>query len=366
MPASAWISPNECSRSWGRSSRDMPVTLAELARQFGAQLRGAGETLITGVADFDLAGPGQITYVSEPSRRRRLEHCRAAAVVVSAADAGRCSGNALIVDHPQLCFARIAAFLHAPPRAASGMHPHAQVDAGALVAPTAAIGPGSVVEEGAVIAENVEVGPGCYIGRGAEIGAGSRVLGHSWIGVACVLGRNCLLQPGVIVGSDGFGYVQDGSRWVKVMQLGRVVIGNDVEIGANSTIDRGALTDTVIGDGVKIDNLVQIAHNVRIGENTAIAACVGVAGSTTIGRRCEIGGQVGITGHLTIADDVRVLAKSLVGASITEAGTYGSGMQVEPATQWRRQVVRWRRLEETEQRLRKLEQEILKLKREPR
>ncbi|HEX9811708.1 MAG TPA: UDP-3-O-(3-hydroxymyristoyl)glucosamine N-acyltransferase [Burkholderiales bacterium] len=333
----------------------MPVTLAELARRFGAQVRGAGETPISGVADFDLAGPGQITYVSEPSRRRRLDSCRAAAVVVSAADAAAYSGNALIVDRPQLCFARIAAFLHAPPRAAAGVHARAQVDPNARVAATAAIGANTVVEAGAVVGENAELGPGCYVGRGAEIGAGSRLLGHAWIGAACVLGRNCQLQPGVIVGSDGFGYAQDGGRWVKVPQLGRVVIGDDVEIGANSTIDRGALNDTIIGDGVKIDNLVQIAHNVRIGENTAIAACVGIAGSTTIGRRCEIGGQVGVTGHLTIADDVRVLAKSLVGASITEAGTYGSGIHVEPAAQWRRLVVRLRRLEETERRLRELE-----------
>lgn len=344
----------------------MPVTLAELARRFGAQVRGAGETQIIGVADFDRAGPGQITYVSEPSRRRRLASCRAAAVIVSTADAAAYGGNALVVDHPQLCFARIAAFLHEPLRAARGVDPRAQVDASARIAPSASIGPNTVVEAGAIIGEDVELGPGCYVGRGAEIGPGTRLVGQVWIGDECVLGRNGLLQPGVIVGSDGFGYARDGGRWVKVPQLGRVVMGDSVEIGANSTIDRGALSDTRIGDGVKIDNLVQIAHNVEIGENTAIAACVGIAGSTSIGRRCEIGGQVGITDHLTIADDVRVLAKSLVGASISEPGTYGSAIQVESAARWRRQVVRLRRLEETERRLRELEKEILNLKRKSR
>jgi UDP-3-O-[3-hydroxymyristoyl] glucosamine N-acyltransferase len=340
----------------------MPVTLAELARRFGAQVRGAGETQISGVADFDTAGPGQITYVGDISRRRRLADCRAAAVIVSTADAHAYDGNALIAEHPQLCFARVAAFLHEPQRAAHGIHPHAQVDAEARVAPTAAVGPNTIVEAGAIIGEDVQLGPGCYVGRSADIGAGTRLLGHVWVGVDCVLGRNCLLQPGVIIGGDGFGYAQDGNRWIKVPQLGRVVIGNDVEIGANSTIDRGALNDTIIGNGVKIDNLVQIAHNVRIGDDTAIAACVGIAGSTMIGRRCAIGGQVGITGHLTIVDDVRVLAKSLVGASINEAGTYGSAIQVESAAQWRRQVVRLKRLEETERRLRALEQEVHNLK----
>lgn len=340
----------------------MPVTLAELARRFGAQVRGAGETQIVGVADFDRAGPGEITYVSDTARRRRLADCRAAAVIVSATDAAGYAGNALIVDHPQLCFARVAAFLHAPHTTERGVHPSAQIDPTAHVAATAAVGANTVIEAGAKIGDNAEFGPGCHVGRGAEIGDGTRLVGHAWIGTDCVVGRNCVLHPGVIVGGDGFGYAQDGSRWVKVPQLGRVVIGDDVEIGANSTVDRGTLTDTVIESGVKIDNLVQIAHNVRIGENTAIAACVGIAGSTTIGKRCAIGGQVGITGHLTIADDVRVLAKSLIGTSIDEAGTYGSAIQVEPAAKWRRQVVRLKRLEDTERRLRQLEQEVEDLK----
>ncbi len=340
----------------------MSVTLAELARQVGAQVQGAGDTEITGVADFDCAGPGQITYVNDKSRQRRLATCRAAAVIISAEDAAGYRGNALVVDRPQLCYARIAALLHSPRLASPGIHPNAQVASNARVSPSASIGAMTVVEGDAVIGDGVELGCGCFVGQGAEIGANTRVFGHAWIGAGCVIGRNGVLQPGAVVGGDGFGYAQDGERWVKVPQLGRVIIGDDVEIGANSTIDRGALNDTVIGNGVKIDNLVQVAHNVRIGDNTAIAACVGIAGSTTIGRRCAIGGQVGITGHLTIADDVRVLAKSLVGSSIQESGTYASAIQTEPASKWRRNVVRLKRLDDTEARLRQLEEELRKLK----
>jgi UDP-3-O-[3-hydroxymyristoyl] glucosamine N-acyltransferase len=344
----------------------MPVTLAELAQRFGAEVRGAGDTPISGVAALDRAGPGQIAYVGDRVHRRLLGTSRAAAVVLSPADANAYSGNALIVDHPHLCFARIAALLARATGARAGVHARALVDASARVAATAAVGADAVIETDAVVADDVEIGPGCYVGPGAQIGAGSKLVGHVWIGARCVLGRNCLLQPGVVIGGDGFGYAKDGERWIKVPQLGRVVIGDDVEIGANSTVDRGALSDTEIGDGVKIDNLVQIAHNVRIGEHTAIAACVGIAGSTTLGKRCAIGGQVGIADHLSIADDVRVLGKSLVANSIAESGTYSSAIPSESAVRWRRQVVRLKRLDETEQSLRRLEQEVRCLKGEER
>jgi UDP-3-O-[3-hydroxymyristoyl] glucosamine N-acyltransferase len=344
----------------------MPVTLAELARRFGAQLRGVGDTPISGVAALNRAGPEQIAYVSDRAHRQLLNASRAAAVVLRAVDARAYNGNALIVDHPQLCFARIAAFLEHSDGPRSGIHPRALVDAEAQVAATAVVGAAAVIEAGAVLGEDVDIGPGCYVGAGAEIGAGSRLVGHVWIGARCVLGRNCLMQPGVVVGGDGFGYVKDGEHWIKVPQLGRVVIGDDVEIGANSTVDRGALSDTEIGDGVKIDNLVQVAHNVRIGEHTAIAACVGIAGSTTIGKRCAVGGQVGIADHLSIADDVRVLGKSLVASSIAEPGTYSSALAAETAVRWRRHVVRWKRLEQTEQRLRRLEEDVSSFKEEQR
>lgn len=342
----------------------MVVTLAELARRFGAQLRGAGDVEITGVASLERAGPSEISYLYDLKRRHLLATCRAGAVVLNAAQADEYGGNALIVEQPRLCFARIAAFLHAPAPTPRGAHASAVIDPSARVAATAAIGPQAVVGARAVVGEKVEIGPGCYVGADASIGAETRLVGHIWVGTGCVIGRGCLLHPGVIVGADGFGYAEDGERWIKVPQLGRVVIGNEVEIGANTTVDRGALNDTEIGDGVKIDNLVQVGHNVRIGEHTAIAAGAGIAGSAVIGRRCSIGGQVGVAGHLTIADDVQVLGKSLVASSITEAGTYSSAIKAELATPWRRQVVRLRQLDEMARRLRDLEQEVRRLREE--
>lgn len=342
----------------------MAVTLAELARRFGAELRGAGDVEIAGVASLERAGPREISYLYDPKLRHRLASCRAGAVVLNPAQAEGYGGNALIVEQPRLCFARIAAFLHAPGPISGGAHASAIIDPSARVAATAAIGPQAVVGARAVIGENVQIGPGCQVGADADIGAETRLVGHVWVGAGCVIGQRCLLHPGVIVGADGFGLAKDGERWVKVPQLGRVVIGNDVEIGANSTVDRGALNDTEIGDGVKIDNLVQIGHNVRIGEHTAIAASAAIAGSAVIGRRCSIGGQAGVAGHLTIADDVTVLGKSLIGSSITAAGVYSSAIQAEQATPWRRQVVRLRQLDEMARRLRELEQEMRRLREE--
>jgi UDP-3-O-[3-hydroxymyristoyl] glucosamine N-acyltransferase len=342
----------------------MAATLAELARRFGGRLRGAGDVEITGVAALDRAGAKQISYVNDPKHRRRLDATQASALILTEADAREYAGNAIVVDQPQLCFARIAAFLHPAPTAPVGVHPTAVVDASARVSERASVGPRTVVEAGAVIDDGAEIGAGCYIGREARIGAGTRLVGHVWIGDRCVIGERCLLNSGAVVGGEGFGYAKDGSRWIKIPQLGRVVIGNDVEVGANTTIDRGTLSDTEIADGVKLDNLVQIAHNVRIGEHTAMAACVGVAGSTVIGRRCTFGGQVGIADHLTIADDVHVLGTSLVAGSIAEPGVYSSAIPAEPASRWRRQAVRLRRLDELFQRLRDLEEEVKKLKEE--
>lgn len=340
----------------------MALTLAELARRFGAELRGAGEAEINGVAALDRAGPDQLSYVSDRRHRRQLAGTRAGAVLLAAADAEGYRGNALLTDRPQLLFARIAALLHPRARPRPGIHPSAVVDAQARIAATAAVGPGAVVEAEATVGEEAEVGPGCYVGRGARIGARTRLVGHVWVGERCVLGQDSLVHPGVVIGADGFGLAKDGERWVKVPQLGRVVVGDEVEIGANSTIDRGALTDTEIGNGVKIDNLVQVGHNARIGEDSAIAGCVGISGSAVIGRRCALGGQVGVAGHLSIADDVQVLGTSLVAASITEPGTYSSALPAERADSWRRKAVRLRQIEELTQRLRRLEREVQEAK----
>ncbi|HEX7045734.1 MAG TPA: UDP-3-O-(3-hydroxymyristoyl)glucosamine N-acyltransferase [Burkholderiales bacterium] len=340
----------------------MAISLAELAQRFGGEVRGMPALEISGVAALDRAGPHELSYLSDPKHRPQLAQTRAGAVLLTPAEAAGYGGNVLLVDDPRLAFARIAAFLHPPARRAPGVHPTAVVDSAARIAATAAIGPLAVIEAGAVIGEHAEVGPGCYVGRDAEIGAHTRLVGRVWVGERCVIGRDCLLHPGVVVGADGFGFARDGVKWVKIPQLGRVVIGDAVEIGANTTIDRGALVDTEIGSGVKIDNLVQVGHNVRIGEDSILAGCVGIAGSAVIGRRCMLGGQVGVSGHLTIADDVQVLGTSLVSGSITEPGTYSSAIGAERAERWRRQAARLKQLDELARRLRRLEQEVEDLK----
>jgi UDP-3-O-[3-hydroxymyristoyl] glucosamine N-acyltransferase len=336
----------------------MPVILADLAERLGARLRGDGGLEIRGVATLERAGPHEIAYVSDPKYRPLLETTAAGAVILTEQDARDYPGAALVSADPHLCFARAAALLHPPPVLTPGRHPSAVVDEGAGVAASAWIGPHSVIEAGATVADNVAIGPGCFVGRGAAIGQGSRLVAGVTIMAGCVLGRRCLLHPGAVIGADGFGYARDGARWVKVPQLGRVVIGDDVEIGANTTVDRGALGDTVIADGVKLDNLIQIAHNVRIGEHTAIAGCTGIAGSVVIGRRCRIGGQVGITGHLEIADDVTITAKSLVTRSVHAPGVYSSSLPAEEVERWRRNVARLRRLDDLARRLREIEQQL--------
>lgn len=342
----------------------MAVTLAQLAQRFQGKVRGNPDVAIEGVATLESAGPRDIAYVSDRKYRVLLAKTNAGAVILTETDASQFAGSALIVDNPHLCFARVAELLYPLPTFKPGTHVTAVVASTARVAKTAWIGPLAVVESNAVIEEGAYIGPGCFIGADVSIAARTRLTAHVVIGARCILGEDCLVHPGVVIGSDGFGYAQDSERWQKVPQLGRVIIGDKVEIGANTTIDRGALNDTVIGDGVKLDNQIQIAHNVRIGDNTAIAACVGIAGSTVIGRRCTLGGQVGITGHLEIADDVHITAGSLVTSSISRSGIYSSSLKAEPVEKWRRNAARVHHLDELARRLEKLEDKLQQLSEE--
>jgi UDP-3-O-[3-hydroxymyristoyl] glucosamine N-acyltransferase len=334
------------------------MTLGELAGQIGASLRGDGQVRIHGVAVLQSAGPGELSFLSNPRYRRFLSATRAEAVLVTPADADRVPVAALVVDDPYLAFARASGLLHPRPEVTPGQHPSALVDPAALVSPGAWVGPLCVVEAGARIAAGVFLGPCCIVARDCEVGAGSRLVARVTLCEGTRIGERVVVHPGAVLGREGFGFAWDGERWLRVPQLGRLILGNDVEVGANTTIDRGALEDTVIGDGVILDNQIQIAHNVRVGEHTAIAACTGISGSTRLGRNCLVGGDVGITGHLTIGDGVLLAAGAKVTRDLPGPGRYGGVLPVDPDPLWRRNVGRIRHLDELARRLIRLERRL--------
>jgi len=336
----------------------MGTTLAELARRCYGELHGDPDHEIHRIAALETAGPHDIAFIAGKKYRTQLSVTRAGAVVLAKDDVGLYSGNMLLSENPRLCFTRVAAMLHPPVRPPIGIHVNAVVDASANVSKDAAIGSYAVIESGAHIGRTAVIGAGCFIGRGAVIGDETWLHPNVTIGADCVIGQRCIIHPGAVIGSDGFGYARDGARWEKTPQLGRVTIGDDVEIGANTTIDRGALGDTVIERGVKLDNLIHIAHNVHIGENTAMAACVGIAGSTRVGKRCTFAGQVGVVGHIEIADDVHITGATVVSHTIRNAGTYSSGTPLETYSSWLKNAVRMRQLDDMARRLKKLEQKL--------
>ena len=323
-------------------------SLGDLAVRFGLGLRGEPNLRVSRVATLSRAEAGSLSFLANPRYRKQMESTHATAVVVGPEHAAACPVAALIDPNPYLAYARIADLLHPRTAPAAGIHSTAVVSAGAKVAPSASVGPLAVIEDGADIGERVVVGPGCVVQRGAVIGADSWLVSRVSLYPGVRIGRRCLLHAGAVLGADGFGFASDAGSWVKVPQLGGVQVGDDVEIGANTTIDRGAIEDTVVEHGVKLDNQIQVGHNVSIGAHTAVAGCVGISGSTTIGRRCMIGGGVGIAGHLTIADDVVVTGCSLVSASIRQAGSYSSGMPTVETRLWRRMVAHLRRLDTKE------------------
>ncbi|MDE2092037.1 MAG: UDP-3-O-(3-hydroxymyristoyl)glucosamine N-acyltransferase [Gammaproteobacteria bacterium] len=333
-------------------------TLAELVHRCGGELRGDGKVRIRSVATIQNAGPGDIAFLANPHYRRFLVDTRAAAVILMATDVGACPAPALVTTNPYLLYARIASLLNPAPPLRAGKSLTASVHPAAQVASDAWIGPGAVVEAAAVIGSGASIGPNCVILAGAHVGEGSRLAANVTVCMGVRVGRRALIHPGVVIGADGFGIARDDKAWVKVPQLGSVRIGDDVEIGANTTIDCGALEDTVIEDGVKLDNQIQVAHNVRIGAHTAIAGCTGIAGSTIIGRRCMIAGGVGITGHLEICDDVTVTAMTLVTHSIHQPGIYSGSLPMDTTARWRRNSVRFRQLDELARRLTAIEKKL--------
>jgi UDP-3-O-[3-hydroxymyristoyl] glucosamine N-acyltransferase len=332
-------------------------TLAEIAVRFGCELRGDPDIVVTSVAPIGDARSGTITFLANNKLANLLASTRASAVVLNAAAADACAVAALVAPNPHATYARIAAWLYPAPNFTPGVHATAVVDPSATIDPSVGVGAHCVVGANVVVGARSFLGPHCILEDGAHIGADVRLVARVTLCHHISIGDRCTVLPGAVIGSDGFGYANERGTWVKVPQVGSVRIGNDVDVGANTTIDRGAMGDTVIEDGVKLDNQIQIGHNVRIGAHTAIAACVGVSGSATIGKRCMIGGAVGIVGHLSICDDVIVTGYTMISSSITEPGMYSSGIPAEAAADWRRIVGRLKRIDSLADRVRALEQD---------
>lgn len=325
------------------------ISLSAIVAALGGQLHGDGGLQICGLASLESAGPNHISFVSNPRYQQQLAGSKAGCVVVGPSLSGAAvqRGFCIVTDQPYLYFARLTQLWRAtvrsarPPKGLAGavIHPSAVVDAEASVHPTA------------------RVGALCVVERGAQIGAGTELKARVTVGEDCVIGARCLLHSGVVIGADGFGFAPDGERWEKIEQLGAVRIGDDVEIGANTCVDRGALQDTVIEDGVKLDNLIQVGHNVRIGRNTAIAGCAGIAGSTTIGAQCTIGGGAVVLGHLQIADGVHISAATVVSKSIKKPGHYTGFFPLDDNASWERNAATLKQLHTLRERIKKLESE---------
>ncbi|MES0874245.1 UDP-3-O-(3-hydroxymyristoyl)glucosamine N-acyltransferase [Sinimarinibacterium thermocellulolyticum] len=331
------------------------LTLGEIAQRHGLKLVGDADVVIDGVCTLLPGRAGGIAFLSDAKLRARLAESAASAVIVSERDAAGLRSAGLIAADPYLAYARIAR-LFDPDRAfAPGRDVSARIAADARIGEGCWIGPQAVIESGVELGPGVFVGPGVVIGRDARVGEHSRLLANVYVGPRVRLGARCQVQPGAVIGARGFGNARGPDGWEEVPQLGSVRVGDDVEIGANTCIDRGTIEDTVIEDGVRLDNLIQIGHNCRIGAHTAIAACTGIAGSTRIGRRCMIGGAAGIAGHIEIADDVVLLGRAMVTGSITRKGVYGSGLPLDEVREWRKTVARVRRLGRLDERVRALE-----------
>ncbi|QKO21421.1 UDP-3-O-(3-hydroxymyristoyl)glucosamine N-acyltransferase [Rhodoferax sp. BAB1] len=326
----------------------MVLRLGTIVEQLGGELFGNPELDIQALAPLEAAGPQALSFLSNPKYRQQLAASKAGCVIVAPAmrDEARARGACIVADNPYLYFAHVTQLWQRARQRPAGprIHPSAVVDPGAQVDPSALIGPLCVVE------------------RGARIGAHTVLKSRVTVSEDCVIGERCVLHPGVVIGADGFGFAKDGERWEKIEQLGAVRIGNDVEIGANTCIDRGALNDTVIEDGVKLDNLIQIGHNVRVGRNTAMAGCVGVAGSATIGANCTIGGSAGVLGHLSIADGVNVSSFSLVTRSLNKPGHYTGFYPLEDNASWEKNAATLKQLSTLRERLRALEKELKETK----
>ena len=342
----------------------MGTRLGELVERLGGELAGDPEIEVTGIAPLADAGASHISFLSNSKLRAQAAQSGAAALILSPADSETVGatypGARIVTKNPYAYFARAAqyfdaltAFVPAP-----GVHASAFVDAGATVDPMAHVGPNATVEEGASIGAGAVIGAGCFVGRNAIIGAETRLFANVTFHAGCQIGARGIIHSGAVIGTDGFGFANEGGAYIKIPQTGRVVIGDDVDIGANTTIDRGALADTIIEDGVKLDNQIQIGHNCHIGAHTAMAGCVGVAGSAKIGKYCTFGGAAMVLGHLTIADHVHISSGSMVSRSIAEPGQYTGFYPLAKNADWEKTAAIVRNLDTMRDKIRALEKTI--------
>lgn len=334
------------------------MTLGEIASALGAELRGDPQLEITGLATLEAAQADQLSFLANPSYSRHLEATRAGAVLVSPAMADKAPTNVLLLDDPYLGYARISHEFDTSPTPVAGVHATAIVDESVTVPASASIGAYVVIEAGVSLGEGVVIGAHSIIGANCVIGDQSVLRPRVTLAHGVTMGKRCHILSGAVIGSDGFGFAVHKGAWHRIAQIGGVTLGDDVEVGANTAIDRGALDDTRLGNGVKLDNLVQIAHNVQIGDHSAMAGKVGIAGSTRIGSHCMFGGAAGISGHLTIADGVQVTGMSLVTGDIREPGVYSSGTGHMTNREWRKNAARFRQLDAMARRLKELEKKI--------
>ncbi|HCM46533.1 MAG TPA: UDP-3-O-(3-hydroxymyristoyl)glucosamine N-acyltransferase [Colwellia sp.] len=343
----------------------MTYTLAEIAIKLNAKLivpveldeSIEGFTSISGLATLANAAAGQVAFLANSKYQQQLSSTKASAVILSQDSVEACPVNALVMDNPYMGYAILANLLDSTPKVACGIHQSAVIADNVIIGENVSIGANAVVESGAQLADNVSIGAGCFIGHGVKIGEATTLWANITIYHKVEIGHHCLIQSNTVIGSDGFGYapVKGPYKWHKIPQLGSVIIGNYVEIGASTTIDRGALDNTEIRDGVILDNQIQIAHNVIVGENTAMAACSVIAGSTVMGKNCTIAGLVGVNGHINIADNCIFTGMAMVTKDITEAGVYSSGMPVAPNKEWNKTNARVRRLDSLTKRVKELE-----------
>ncbi len=330
-------------------------TLTDLAQRIGAELVGDPQHKISALATLQSATSEDISFIANPAYKKYLASTQAGAVIVHPDLAVDVRGNKLIVANPYLCYAELTKLFDQSLVSTSGIHASAVVGDNCVLGANISIGANAIIADDVTLGDGVVVGAGSYIGKDSCIGAGTKLYANVTIYHGINIGCDCIFHSGCVIGADGFGFAPSGGGWIKIHQLGSVVIGNRVEIGANTTIDRGALDNTFLDDGVIVDNLVQIGHNVQLGKNTAIAAHTAIAGSTSIGANCTIAGAVAIAGHITLADKVHISGMSMVSSSITESGSYSSGVPLAPTKEWRKNAARFRQLDTLAARLIKLE-----------